>query len=376
MKEARERTAFVIHSLGVGGSEKFFLALVNGFQRAGCSPFVILLENENPLLSELDEGVERVILLRRFRYDLSVSARIRKLIEQKGIRKVFCVEPYSYFLSQLGFLFRNRPKFFLSLHNSIPTGLKKYLLETAYLRFFRRSDKAVFICNYQRLYFARKYFFRPVESAVVYNGIDTDHFSPCRARKLPADLHRWRERLGISPEERVLITVGRISPEKGHAYAVNAMAHLHQAGQKDVHLVIVGGGDRQLEGKLRSMARERELQNYVHFEGGQREVRHYLLHADAFVLSSVSETFSLAALEAMSMGLPVSLTRIGGAEEMVERETGVLCTAADAYSMAGAWRDLLGRLWERQALRLRTEQQFSLQRMVDDYLGLINNDQG
>jgi glycosyltransferase involved in cell wall biosynthesis len=370
--QKNNRTAFVIHSLGIGGSEKFFVALVNGFQKAGLQPLVILLERDNPMLPELDTSVETVVMARKFKYDLSVSLRIRALLKRRDIGKVFCVEPYAFFLAQLGYLVGERPVFFLSLHNSIPTGLKKFLLDLSYLRFIRRRDMALFICRYQREYFSRTYKFSPSRSCVVYNGIDTDHFSPCKARELPSALHCWREQRGIGPADQVLLTVGRISPEKSQADAVRALRRLHDLGSANTHLVIVGAGSAGLVDALRSLVKELALTNHVHLAGAQKEVRHYLLHADAFVLTSVSETFSLAALEAMSMGLPCILTRIGGAEEMITDDVvGELCEAGDPDSIASAWQRMLAKQRDRKMIRSRTIQLFSQQKMIDHYLKLV-----
>ncbi|HSF44401.1 MAG TPA: glycosyltransferase family 4 protein [Chitinophagaceae bacterium] len=353
----------------MGGSEKFFISLVNNFYRRGYDPLVILLEEENPLLTALDNGIKCVLVNRKFKYDLSISRRIRKTLKEYGIQTVFCVEPYAFFLARMASFFDPQLRFFLSLHNSLPIGVKKYVLEMAYLRFFRKNDRAIFICNYQRDYFGSRYLFKPSHSSVIYNGVDTEHYSPAAAEcQLDATQHAWRGRAGISKAEKAILMVGRISPEKGHVFAIQALHHLHSVEEIRAHLVIVGSGDNRLLEELKGLVGQYGLERYVHFEGGQGEVRHYLLHADVFVMTSVSETFSLAALEALSMGIPCSLTRIGGAPEMlVDDEMGSLCEARNIESIAASWKNIICRNRDRTLIRQMTVKSFSDKEMFDRY---------
>jgi glycosyltransferase involved in cell wall biosynthesis len=369
MKRAGGHIAFIIHSLKLGGSEKFFLNLVNNLYRRGHRPLVILLENENPLLGALDAGVKRVIVPRKFKYDLSVSFRIKKVLEAHHIQTVFCVEPYAFFLAKLANLFNNKVRYYLSLHNSLPIGFRKYFLEMSYLRLVQKTDRVIFICNYQRDYFSRIYLFRPGDSYVIHNGVDVDHFSPSAVQQeLSAVQHSWRNDLGIQEHEKVILMIGRISPEKGHVFAIRALHFLHRQHGLQPHLVIVGTGSETLLSQLKELVHQLQLNAYVHFTGGQLEVRQYLLHSDIFVMTSVSETFSLAALEALSIGTPVSLTRIGGAAEMIcSEDMGSLCTAKHIESIAGSWHQLLTGKYDRSAIRAKTMQMFSDKKMIDRY---------
>jgi glycosyltransferase involved in cell wall biosynthesis len=369
MKSSKREIAFIIHSLKIGGSEKFFISLVNNFFRRGYDPLVVLLEEENPLLIALDKGIKCVFLTRKFKYDLSVSKRIRSVLKEYGIQTVFCVEPYAFFLARLSTLFDKQFRFYLSLHNSLPIGLKKYFLEVSYLNLFRKEDSAIFICHYQHHYFRTHYFFRPQHAVVIHNGVDTEHFSPDAAKlELTPPHHDWRLRSGIGADDKVILMIGRISPEKGHVFAIRALENLHRKEQIRAHLVIVGNGDNRLMEELKVVVKSSGLEPFVHFEGGQSEVRHYHLHADVFVMTSVSETFSLAALEALSMGMPCSLTRIGGAPEMlVDDEMGVLCEARDIESISDSWKNIVCRKRDRSVIRQLTIQRFSDRVMFDRY---------
>jgi glycosyltransferase involved in cell wall biosynthesis len=106
-------------------------------------------------------------------------------------------------------------------------------------------------------------------------------------------------------------------------------------------------------------------------------VRPLLKLADAFVLTSTAvETFSNAALEAMAMGLPVILSRIGGAAEMVETgKNGFLYSPGNVRELAGHIAALAGdKTLTRKvvaAAATQVKDSFSFTRMLDEYRSLL-----
>jgi len=73
-----KKIAFVIHSLEVGGSEKFMIYLANELYERGYHPIVISLSDYNPLLQELNKNLRFIKITRSFRFDISVSKKIKK----------------------------------------------------------------------------------------------------------------------------------------------------------------------------------------------------------------------------------------------------------------------------------------------------------
>jgi glycosyltransferase involved in cell wall biosynthesis len=162
-------------------------------------------------------------------------------------------------------------------------------------------------------------------------------------------------------------------PEKQQTDLIQAVAALASRGLP-VHALLVGDGDerRAIERRIADLgARDR-----VHLAGAADDVRPFLKLADAFVLTSATETFSNAALEAMAMGLPVVLSRIGGAAEMVEvGQNGFLYSPGDVTELAGHIAALAGNkdLTRRMGLAAMTHVQgrFGFARMLDEYRTLL-----
>jgi glycosyltransferase involved in cell wall biosynthesis len=356
----------------VGGAEKFFINLVNGIHHSGIVPLVIVLDDDNSLLKDLNKQIEYILLPRKYKYDFSISLKIKNIIKAHGIKKVFCVEGFSFFMSKILFLRNNNVVFYLSLHSTLPISQKRYYLDLFYLKFFLKTDKVVFICEYQRRLFKTKYYFNPRHSTVIYNGINLNYFSREQVALDKSKLN-WRNLYQIPEHDKVILLVGRISIEKGHIDSLKALKLFHQKYNKTAHLVFVGDGNQDILDKIKKTISDLDLFKYVHLTGATKDVRPYLYTSDIFTLTSFSETFSMAALEALSMELPCSLTNVGGAAEMLaEGRLGVLSEPKDPDSIASSWRELLENLPQPNTIRNYVENHYSLEKMVSNYQNYLS----
>jgi glycosyltransferase involved in cell wall biosynthesis len=205
----------------------------------------------------------------------------------------------------------------------------------------------------------------------VYNGVDTQYFNPIMIQHNTEK--SLRKTLGINPEDKVIVQVARLQKEKCHSDAIMALSILKsQKNQKSTHLIIVGTGNSSYVSALKALVQKEELNDFVHFVGSQSDVRPYLFMSDLFTLTSESETFSIAALEAMSMGLPVVLTDVGGAKEMVVSGlNGVLVRPHNSKELAEAWKTLLNSNLQSKKIRNHVIEKFSIQSMIDHYENLL-----
>jgi glycosyltransferase involved in cell wall biosynthesis len=130
------------------------------------------------------------------------------------------------------------------------------------------------------------------------------------------------------------VHIGRLAPAKDQATLLRAFAiavHAHNG----LSLVIVGDGE--LRGELERLSTELEMNGSVSFVGEQHDVSPFLQNADGFVMSSVSEGVPVSLLEAMSVGLPVVVTNIGGMPEVISHGgAGVMVPPKDPEALASA----------------------------------------
>ena len=140
------------------------------------------------------------------------------------------------------------------------------------------------------------------------NGVDLQRFNP-------GNRARWREEtrteLGLDPETFALCFVGGDWGRKGLAIAIAALPHL---ADQQVSLIVVGSGDEAL---YRRLAQRHGVAQRVHFLGHAAAPERYLAAADAFLFPSSYEACSVAVLEAAAAGLPLLVTRVNGAEDLL-----------------------------------------------------------
>ena len=368
------KIAFVIHGLHQGGSEMFYVNLVNGLAESQFQIFAIILDDKNPLVQNLDTRIKILEYPRKNKYDFSVISKIRSLIKNENINEIFCVEPFSFLISKLAVTFLNNPKLYLSLHNSLPITRKKHLLDIIIFKFFNKKDKAIFICEKQINIFKDLYKFNPQQRNVIYNGVNTDYYSRHNGDVINSEIYsNWKNNLNLTENDKTIILVGRLSIEKGHIYAIEALSVLHKKFKFIAHLIFVGGGSQEMEKRLKDAALRSGVNEFIHFIGPQKDVRPFLAKADIFTLTSFSETFSIAALEAMSMGLPCSLTNVGGASEMlIDKSMGNLSEAKNSNSIAESWYQLLNKEVNKDNISTNIAKYFSMSEMIKNYSALFN----
>jgi glycosyltransferase involved in cell wall biosynthesis len=155
---------------------------------------------------------------------------------------------------------------------------------------------------------------------------------------LPADYDRARARstLGVSRNERLLCTVGRLERSKGHRFLLQALAELRSRQREPiVRLVLVGAGPE--ESALRRLAARLNVTDCVTLLGVRDDVAELVAASDLFVLPSLNEGLSQALLEAMALGIPIVATNVGGTSDVVESgRTGWLVPPAQPVALADA----------------------------------------
>lgn len=125
-----------------------------------------------------------------------------------------------------------------------------------------------------------------------------------------------RRQLGLDKQTRVLLSVGRLSQEKGHINLVRAFPKIRAlAGSVPLRLVLVGEGPER--NRIEHLSRSLGLTDSVTLVGQQDDVNPYYAIADVFALPSHSEGSPNALLEAISAGVPVVATAVGGIPEIV-----------------------------------------------------------
>jgi glycosyltransferase involved in cell wall biosynthesis len=155
---------------------------------------------------------------------------------------------------------------------------------------------------------------------VVPNGADLEPFH--KAKPIP------RAEFGFSKNDTILVYAGRIAPEKNMEFLLKAFAGVASAIPK-VHLLIVGGGQKEHEDDLKRVAGELHIEDRVRFTGmvPKDKLPSYLALGDIFVTASVTEVHPFSVIEAMAAGLPVvGIESPGVGDSITDGVSGLLST--------------------------------------------------
>lgn len=159
-------------------------------------------------------------------------------------------------------------------------------------------------------------YYPAMPTASTPNGVDTDYFRP------DPDLRESvRQSHGLGPEDVVALMVGGDWDRKGLDIAIEALSHCRKTSVQ-VQFWVVGRGDAK---RYAGLADRFGVGDKVRFFGTPSEVRTYYLAADLFVLPTQYEGFSLVALEASAIGLPLITTGVGITRVLVgDEDAGIL----------------------------------------------------
>ncbi len=356
---------FIVNSLETGGAEKQVVTLLNHIDTGRFRLHLAYLKRREALLGQLrTDRLDEVICCDvSRRIDRDAVRRLRSLIEQRRIDALICTNPYSMLYGHLARGARAGTRLAAVFHSTLLHSLKERLQMILYTRLFNRCDLLLYVCESQRRFWRRHGLHAP--DAVVYNGVDAEFFTD----RYTAEQRRiLRNSLELGVNDYVVGLCSALRPEKAPVDLLHAIASLRQHRVPAKALLIGDGPERS---RVERAADRLGLRAHVRITGMQADVRPFAACCDVMTLVSHSETFSLAALEAMALGKPVVLSDTGGAAELVAPgEHGFLYQPGDIEALATHLRTLTSlsmrvRLGVAAAGRVR--EQFTVQGMVGGF---------
>jgi glycosyltransferase involved in cell wall biosynthesis len=362
----------VAHDIGSvrGGMERQLSELIVGLTGLGHRVRVIARTCELPAGAEVDfhrvRGPGRPFLIAYPWFllagSLAVRRRRRGVVQATGAIVLNRVDSVAvHYCQQVGTATPSRDTLLFRAH-IVMTGALKRIGERLS---FRASHARAFVCVSEGVAAEiREHYPRLADRVVtIYNGVDTDSFAPGRHEQ---GAHALRRELAIEEGRLVAAFVGSEWERKGLAEVLRALAQA-----PGWVLVVAGAGDRA---RYEELARTLGVAESVRWLGARSDVQRVYALADAFVMASSYETFSLVTFEAAASGLPIVATAVNGVRELIlDGQNGYLVTA-DAEAIA----ERLRRLSFDPSLRMRLGAAareaalgFSRTRMIEEHAALF-----
>jgi len=327
----------LVSYLTIGGAEQLLLELLRNIDKERFNLNVCFLRSPGPLGAEilrLNFPVTTDILKSRF--DPAGILRLAKLFKEQKTDLLFLINHrntlfYGVLAARLAgvrAIVNWQNETFLKYNYHAITMLGRRLLH-------KGVGKVVAAAKGHGDYIALVEKIPPHKIAVIYNGVDPHRFESCLS---PGEA---RAKLGIPSDSPVVSIIAVLRPDKAHGvFLKSAQSVLKELPQ--THFLVVGDGPER--NRLTELAGELQISSNVHFLGFRRDVGEILAAVDINTLSSnpEQETLSVAAIEAMSVGVPIVCTDVGSMKEVViPGKTGFLVPVGDPQGLADRLLELL-----------------------------------
>lgn len=334
----------LIDTTGPGGAETVFTDLAAGLDPARFRS-VAVTAGPGWVEDTIDAaGIGRQTVRQVGRFSLRYVRALRELVAREHVDLIHAhLVGASVYASLAGLRARVPVLGTIHGHADLPRADRLRFLRYGVLRL--GASHVVAVSESLRREFEARSGFPAERTSVVYNGIDLEAFHPGSGSAI-------RRELGIGEHEFVFGALGNVRAPKAYDVLLRAAALLATDATPS-RVVIVGDTSGQVYPALAALHTALALESRVTFAGFRRDVPEVLRAFNALALSSRTEGFSLATVQAMATGLPVVSTRSGGPEEILEDGvTGLLVPADDPAALAAAMR----RLRDQPELRQRLAQ--------------------
>lgn len=370
------RILLVMTAREVGGAELYVERLVKSL--VDRCHFTIALAG-HPLVTSLANRLDRVAEIIPFDFDSATAmpgivSKIQQLAANHDLVHINSSHPASRWSIAMGFALGGQ---------SVPVACVEHrvtpvsdvivprsiagLLPTLF-RWSRRNVQRVVAVSRENAEVLVEYYQVPRDLIeVVHCGVDWGEY-----QRDSTTTSVLRQELGLGNDDPIILVLGRLSPNKGHRFLVEAAPEI-LARFPAAHFVFAGIADERAV--LEQQMAELNVSQRFSILGFREDVTNLLQGSDLFVLPSLAEGFSVSIIEALATGLPVVATRVGGAAEIIcDGENGFLVPAADAAALAQRVNHVLGLGSEEKSLlrqaALETAAEYSVQKMAEKMYGL------
>lgn len=320
---------FCINKLGVGGAERVFVKDANTFYQMGEEVFFCLLfgnEEDQLLLSSLKIKPENIFYAgAKSFYDFKAISSVSKFIKEKKIKTVYATLNEANIFSRLLKIFSSKVSVLIREANIADPKPIRFKILDLFLNLFVK--KIVCVSDEVKTSLLKYEPFYKNKMIVLPNGVE---------------LPEGQVDLSVITLPVKFVTVGSLTPKKGHKYLINACKVVQEQNPDSFTLNIVGDGVERR--KLENLVKEKGLSDKISFSGllSSDRVKQEYLGSHVFVLSSLWEGSPNVLLEAMSYGLVCISTKVSGARGMIEDgQSGFLVPEGDSSALAQAMLDLI-----------------------------------
>jgi glycosyltransferase involved in cell wall biosynthesis len=355
------RVLFIFPALWVGGAERHLTTLLPRMDPARFTPSVVCIGDGEGLFADLPAAGIEARALHLGKRQAARALRELVSINREARPDVVVVRGYNAeTLGRIAARVAGVKHTVMWVHNNTNIEPRGRVRRTVDRALGRWTSSYFGVAEAQRRYLTDELGYPDDKIRIIHNGVDPALFDVNTDRGVLAEF-------GFAERDPVVGILGSLRPVKDHATFLRA-ARIVIDEMPRVRFLVIGDGPVRAE--LEALSSELRITPNVHFASWRRDVARLLHAIDVFTLTSITECFPMALLEAMACARPAVCTAVGGIPEMIsDGETGYLVPPKDPQQLATRLVDLLSNPQTArrmgQAGRDRVETEFSLDRSVE-----------
>jgi L-malate glycosyltransferase len=309
-----------------GGGMHHILLLLNQLNREEF--FLGLLEEGEFFQRACGLGIRTTLFQQSSRFDFSIINRIVQFIKENDIDIIHTHGARANFFAPF-IAKKANVKWVTTIHSDprddfLGRGIKGKLFTYLNLKAIKKADH-YFAISERFAELLIQLGIQEEKITTIFNGIDF--------RQQPVNKYTRRD-FSLREDDFVIIMVARLEKVKDHVTAFKALRHVLEKNQR-VQLLLVGDG-REKE-FLVNESKKLNLDGHIKFLGHRNDVMELYPLSDLCLLTSLSESFPLALLEAARAGIPSITTDVGGVRKMIPSpEYGWICRVGDFVQIGNA----------------------------------------
>ncbi|HWF60297.1 MAG TPA: glycosyltransferase family 4 protein [Nitrospira sp.] len=323
-------------SAGYGGGERYLELLFDRLNRSKFSPLLICPE-PGPFVGRMKaKGIPTNVVRLTPLFNLVALIRLAYLLKRNDVTILQTHGARANVYGRLAAWLAGVPCVVSTVHNSIRdydvNSIQRYVYSTILRVVLPLTDRVICVSEALRQDVIADCPGVAPKTTTVWNGIDPALFS-CGGDRNKIRREWWA---GSGP---VILTVARLTEQKGHRFLIEALPALLTEWPSLVCLFV---GEGECRESLRALAREKGVEQSCRFAGARNDVVDWYAAADVVVLPSLSEGFPFVVLEALAMSRPVVATHVGGVPEIIhDGSTGLLVPPRSSQALESAIRNVL-----------------------------------
>lgn len=337
---------YIICDPGFGGGSRHLFDLISSLDKNKFEP--ILISPISKVTEILKNKIKVYEMDIKNAWDLKAIKKIKEIAKQEKVNLAHLHSTRAGIIGTLAVKNLGIPIIYtehLFTKDYIPVNKLIYIYQQTALKYLSRNiTKVIAVSNAVKKILVDKKIFEKDKVEVIYNGISLR-------------LVAYSLRSEFKNDQLTIGSIGALTEIKGYKYLVKAVQDID-----NVKLEIIG------EGKDLRMLKSIDKKNKVKFLGFQKDIVSYLNKWNIYVQPSLSESFGLTIAEAMTTGLPIIATNVGGISELVDN-CGILISTKNEKLLANAIIELRDNSQLRTKLgqqgKERIKKYFLLELMID-----------